>query len=296
MLDLINRAVNKLLIYASRLLNFFFLRTYKYPLVLASHESLKSILEHSLSVVRFGDGELNVIRGIGWGFQEYDFALSNRLKEVLNSNESNIAVCIPDVFKDRSRFTVSARRFWYDQVLNYLNYWNKYTIKGKIYYDALFTRFYMDLSDKDIFPNRSLELLKMIWDNSNLLIIEGAGSRLGYKNDLFNNAISVKRIICPAENAYSKYEKILAVSKMHAKDRLVLIALGMTATILAFDLARNGIRAIDIGHVDIEYEWYRMGTLKKVPVKYRYMNEVSCRQFERIEDKDYTTQIIAEIC
>ena len=39
----------------------------------------------------------------------------------------------------------------------------------------------------------------------------------------------------------------------------VLIALGQTATVLAYDLSEAGLQAIDPGHVDVEYEWYRMG-------------------------------------
>lgn len=32
--------------------------------------------------------------------------------------------------------------------------------------------------------------------------------------------------------------------------RLILIALGMTATVLAYDLSKAGFWAIDIGHID----------------------------------------------
>ena len=36
----------------------------------------------------------------------------------------------------------------------------------------------------------------------------------------------------------------------------MLIALGPTATILAYDLAEKGVQALDVGHIDIEYEWF----------------------------------------
>lgn len=47
------------------------------------------------------------------------------------------------------------------------------------------------------------------------------------------------------------------------KAKLVLIALGHTATVLAYDLAEVGYQAIDIGHIDIEYEWFLMRAPKK---------------------------------
>ena len=128
-----------------------------------------------------------------------------------------------------------------------------------------------------------------------MLIVEGAGSRLGYGNDLFANSRSIQRIICPAENAYCKYEEIFDTTIKYANGKLVLIALGMTATVLSYDLAMKGFRAIDIGHVDIEYEWFRMKASKKVPVNHKYMNEVSCRIFDEIEDAEYVNQIVASV-
>ena len=42
-----------------------------------------------------------------------------------------------------------------------------------------------------------------------VLLVEGEKSRLGVGNDLFENTGSVKRILCPSENAYEKYDEIL---------------------------------------------------------------------------------------
>lgn len=267
----------------------------KYPDVLDSHKSINIIIDNRLSVSRFGDGELMIIRGKGWGFQKYNKELANRLAEVLKSNNPNIAICIPDVFRDQSRFVDFARNFWGNQVLDNLYHWNKNTKKNKVYLDALFTRFYMDLNDKVNFPESSVCLVKQIWENLDLLIIEGKGSRLGYKNDLFDNAKSIERILCPAENAFSKYNEILELSEKHAKNKLVLIALGMTATILSFDLAKKGFWAIDIGHIDIEYEWYKMKATSKVPIKYRYVNETSSRVIYELKDKEFESQVIAKV-
>ena len=278
-----------------RLVNSVLLLFKIYPKVLDSHTSINIITDKRLSVSRFGDGELMIIRGKGWGFQKYNRELANRLAEVLKSNNPNIAICLPDVFRDQSRLTDFARNFWHHQVLNNLYHWNKYTIKNKVYLDALFTRFYMDLKDKVHFPESSISLIMKLWEYQDLLIIEGKGSRLGYKNDLFNNARSIKRVLCPAENAFSKYNEIIELSERHAKNKLVLIALGMTATVLSFDLAKKGFWAIDIGHIDIEFEWHKMKATSKVPVKHRYMNETSSRVIDELKDTEFESQIIAEV-
>ncbi len=48
----------------------------------------------------------------------------------------------------------------------------------------------------------------------------------------------------------------------------------MTATILAYDLAKEGYQAIDIGHADVEYVWFKMGVDHKVPIAGKNVNEV----------------------
>jgi hypothetical protein len=46
--------------------------------------------------------------------------------------------------------------------------------------------------------------------------------------------------------------------KLSDKNILILISLGPTATVLAYDLAKLGYWAIDIGHIDNEYEWLKL--------------------------------------
>ena len=65
---------------------------------------------------------------------------------------------------------------------------------------------------------------------------------------------------------------------------------------MAYDLAKTGRRTLDLGHVDIEYEWFRMGVTEKVPVKDKYVNE--CRNgkiITQIDDSEYLSQIAADL-
>ena len=90
---------------------------------------------------------------------------------------------------------------------------------------------------------------------------------------MFNGCVEIKRILCPATNAFSSYEEIINAVSEFDEDYMILLALGPTATAMAYDLYRMGYRTLDIGHVDIEYEWCRMGAKEKVPVKNKYTNE-----------------------
>ena len=84
--------------------------------------------------------------------------------------------------------------------------------------------------------------------------------------------------------------------KKQDKSKLILIALGPTATILAYDLSNEGYQAIDIGHIDIEYEWYLKKVSEKCPVKNKYIGEVDKGSIvEDIKDNLYYEQIVKYI-
>lgn len=128
-------------------------------------------------------------------------------------------------------------------------------------------------------------------------MVEGRYNRMGIGNDLFENAENVRRIICPAKDAYDKYNNILhSVQKYATKEDLILISLGPTATVLAFDLAISGFQAIDIGQLDNEYEWSLRKTETRVEIPNKMVAELSwCRNPEIIEDELYDKQIIEVI-
>ncbi|TDV87339.1 uncharacterized protein DUF1792 [Leuconostoc mesenteroides] len=100
-------------------------------------------------------------------------------------------------------------------------------------------------------------------------------------------AAAVSKIIVPSKNAFSKYEQILELTRetiktYDKKNLIVLLAIGLTATVLSYDLADNGFQVIDIGHLDVEYQWYLMQAKKKTPLENRTVNEVSDSQSNKI--------------
>ena len=52
---------------------------------------------------------------------------------------------------------------------------------------------------------------------------------------------------------------------------------------------------MDIGHVDIEYEWWRMGALRKVKLEHKYVNEAPDGTQVTDAGEEYQKQIIAKI-
>ena len=69
--------------------------------------------------------------------------------------------------------------------------------------------------------------------------------------------------------------------------------LGPTAKVLACDLAFEGYWAVDIGHIDSEYEWYQMGVTQKTKLSNKHTAEFNFDEFiELQEDDDYGREIV----
>lgn len=246
----------------------------RYPKILSWEKAVDEIVLRRKSISRFGDGEFDLMLGKNNSFQDYDSELTERLQEVLVSNLSNHIVGIPDAYGYFENRTEEFIRCFRRHLCN----GNREKIyrmldMEKEYYDSFLTRPYKDYEDK----SKALEkfqYLKKIWEGRDLTIVEGEKTRLGVGNDLFTNANSCIRILAPCTNAWAKYKELLEEVLKTEKDRLVLIALGATATVLAYDLTNAGYQAVDIGHIDIEYEWYLKGVGNMVPIEGKYTNEV----------------------
>lgn len=264
------------------------------PQIASIEETIQKIVKEGCSVSRFGDGEILLTNNKAIGFQKADSKLGERLKEVLQSNADGHIVCLSDTFTDIYRYNRKARRFWRTHFFIYGHIWDNLLIPNKQYYNTFVTRPYMDFAQKTQ-CGKWFHDMQAIWQNRNIIFIEGEKSRLGVGNNLFHNAKSIKRILCPPTSAFDKYDSIINEAVKQSKDVLFLIALGPTATVLAYDLHKKGYQAIDIGHVDIEYEWWRMNAKRKVKIQNKYVNEAVGGNIVSVAGEEYESQIIAKI-
>lgn len=261
-----------------------------------TNETLDYILAHRCSVSRFGDGEFNIIKGGGNDFCNYDPFLAEKLKEVLTTDAPNHIIGLPHGLISQDNYTLRVRVFWISYFCKTFDYFIKYLKPGKVYYDAGFTRFYWPYKNKSG-CHEYVQKLKQLWEKQDILLIEGEYSRLGVNNDLFDNASSIERILGPTKNAYTKYQEILNAAAVHGKSKLILIALGQTATALAYDMAKQGLWAIDIGHIDIEYEWFLRKAKHKIKIEGKHVNEAHDYVPTEVifDNEQYEKQIIAKI-
>ena len=235
------------------------------PRIMTSEETIRQMAEEGQSLGRFGDGEMMLLLNSGdLKFQRRDSLLAKRLAQVLSSKEEGFLVGLPLVFTKNDLHTrnASSADFWRDNLRNTRLEWYRRIDLRRSYANSTFTRNYLTLKDKTS-SEAYFKQVRSIWEQRHVLVVEGEKSRVGVGNPLFSNALEVKRIICPSENAFSCYQQILDTVRKLPKDHLVLISLGPTATVLAFDLFRSGYQAIDIGHIDIEFEWFLRGSTER---------------------------------
>ena len=221
----------------------------RYPAVWSEEETIQHLLENKSSICRFGDGELKLMVGEKHkSFQDVNHSLNNRLIEVLNSNVPNILVAIHPV-----RDFDSLGRIWQkfiirigSPVLNLLDSNRSYPSMG------VFRG--LPKNTKENLVNRILKI-KKLWEGRKILLVVGENSRFTFEEELFNNVESVDYVYAPAKNAFEVYDEIVNKVKQYNKDEyLILIVLGPTATVMAYDLALDGYQAIDFGQMPGTYK------------------------------------------
>ena len=106
----------------------------KIPHIMDIHQTLEHLLTTEESIVRFGDGELNLMYGDGIALQEYSPEISRRLTEVFCSQQKNLMVAIPYVcYHSKAGLTEVHRHFWYRTGPHYRKLMKKYIDYDQIY-------------------------------------------------------------------------------------------------------------------------------------------------------------------
>lgn len=229
-------------------------------------ETIDALIDTDNSLVRFGDGEITLISGIASATQQKNNELARRLIQVLESDEDKLLVAIVNGFGNMDCLHKDSQNFWKKHFLKFRKDYNKYCHSEKVYYNALVSRCYYPMQDRSKCAEW-FNKFKNVWKDKKIVIVEGEQTHNGVGNDLFSKAIEIKRILCHSQNAYETYEQIFKACLQFSKEYMFLLSLGATAKPLAYDLFMEGYRVIDIGNLDLEYEWYRNQTQGKISIK-----------------------------
>lgn len=238
-------------------------------------DAIRLIKEEGCSLSRFGDGEFRWMQDLDGfaSFQKGSSELARALNRVFTERNDRILIGIPRPMIDNRHCTRLAKYYWNKFTCRHIGWLRDSIPLDKRYVDTNITRPYIDYKKKESAKYR-FDQVKSIWENRDVLIVEGRQTKFGVGNDLLHSCRSVKRVICPAVDAFDVYDEIVSnVLKYAANTDLILLSLGPTASVLAYDLTLLGYQAVDIGHFDVEYEWFLRGATGKIPIKGKYVNE-----------------------
>lgn len=219
--------------------------------------TLDYLNQSNSSFSRFGDGEFSVaINGQSNVFQEYDELLAKKLREVLLSKEDGFLVGVnyywfnePIKLHDRQMLFYLTTAPQYRQILK------DYLDDKRVYGESAISMPYMLYKDMDF--EKYYSKLELLWKDKDIVLICGETIFDKLKHNIFLSAKSIEYIYAPHVNAFRQYDQILSKALATDSSKVKFIILGQTATVLAYDLFKNGHRAIDIGHSAKDYNAYK---------------------------------------
>lgn len=206
----------------------------RYPAVLSEVLTVQRALDGS-SLARFGDGEIKIARGRDAKSQRHDPELQRALLRVLGDWRGPAIPCIPNIGGKNS----PKEAFWSDYRAEKIV--RLYKADG-IYGSAFVTR--PDSAPKP-FDAAYWRMIRRLWEGRDVVLVRGSEKSL-VAADLAG-AASVTEIIGPRQHAWAAHADLLGVLK--GERRPVILCLGATATVLAWELAQDGTQALDLGHV-----------------------------------------------
>ncbi len=268
---------------------------YRFPRMGDTEEAVSKIVNEGCSLVRYGDGEFNIMLGKDITFQDYNPALAKGLSEVIASGDEKLLIGIANNYGNLDPYitdTADGIRCYMDETTR--NFHMSVLDPERVYYDAYMFKSYFPYKNREDTGKR-IELIRKIWKDRDIVIVEGDKTRAGYGNGLFDDAASLRRIVCPTQNAFDRLEEIRRAVCRVEKESLILVILGPAAELLVYDLMREGYQAVDIGQIDMDYEWYQMGAQKRMPIPDRYVSQLPPAEIREVNDSAYLDQIIERI-
>lgn len=201
-----------------------------WPCVIGELFTLQLVSE-GRSIARFGDGEFNLCLGGLCITQTYTDHLAKRLRKILANPQGDCLVGIPRQAGPKKEF------------------WSKYD-RQKVrdlfsadhhYASALITR---PDSAPWIDTPEYWDKVKDLWRDKDVTLVRGSTKSL--TSDIMVEARSVREIIVPHKNAFMRYGELL---EKVGRPSVAILCLGPTATVMAYDLSKLGVHAMDLGHI-----------------------------------------------
>lgn len=243
------------------------LKEHGYPRVSTSNNELLTKIREGYSLSRFGDGEYAILKaniGNRVYFDTATLGAKKRLLEVLTSpiEKHVVALIHEDVVASQLIFSNVLSQF---KSIKSLFYGARMPIFSEFDNDML--ALYRSLGERPcvyeagLLRNSTHAEHISLWGERNVLYVTGSretSEKYGYTvEQIFFGAKSVDTIETVTEQALSRnYDEILnkVIQHDNVGSKMIFISQGMAGSVLAYDLAKLGLQAIDFGQPFINYK------------------------------------------
>ena len=227
------------------------------PKILDVPSGIEELIASGKSFCRLGDGEVKLINGKSLDFQRYDRALAEKLLQILKDEAADCYVGIPryywyirdDIERNANPYH---KRYYTFQIPPIRKFFAEHCNKSKTYIDACLGGY---MSNKSFaFCEERFKKLKTLFQDKKLLIVAGETVFNNITYDFFDNVAHKEILHAPRINAWSQFDLIMKKILAYPKDFLIVLILGPTATVLAYELSKLGYTAYDVGHIAKDYD------------------------------------------
>ena len=223
-----------------------------YPRILTIEETREYIQNNHCSLVRLGDAEIELAmkRSSPNTLSLYYPRLADQLHKILRAGSSQKVLVCTNSIPIAGGYGSDWMTYYYLCLFNYRRMHEFYNYSA-VYGNALAFR---------ITSSADVVLFKRLWDGKKVLFVVSKHGDFEFENDLFCNIKDKAYVYGPESGAHGEYDSILSRCLKFDKDWLIYLALGATATVLAWELTAHGYLAMDLGKLDASYRHMKAGT------------------------------------
>ena len=208
-------------------------------------------------------------------------------------------VCVPRYLnggEDFSILTTRAAYFWARFARHNYKWLTEHINPDQLYGDTEISRPWIDSLNCER-AGYVFQQFQNLFRDRKLVIIEGRYTRFGCGNDLILQARKISRIVGPEKNAFNYCSQFIEEATKCDNDSLIIVSLGPAGKVVTYELVKKGYQVWDLGHLDIEYEWFIRKNRKKKLVPGKYVNEANGKITDTTNPDIslYETQVIKRI-
>ena len=204
--------------------------------------TLEHIIDTKCSFARFGDGELKLMLRDEYdnGFQKNSYSIQQCLRNVLLDDVDNLLIGFPTPPHSLHWANVWAD-IWYQlkPLVSERQIWGNSHVSRPGFFR--------------IVRHEGVVMWRKIWDKKRVKIITGENSRFDPIDILFDNVKDIQFEYSVPRDAFHDISRLVEKLAADKNTELFLISLGPAGTILAYELAKEGKWALDIGHINASY-------------------------------------------